>query len=597
MPCPPPDELTQVETCRVEPCGGASWVAGPWGGCALPAGAACGPGRQTRPLQCRDHNNNTLSTYRCSGLSRPDLERPCEVSCGTACTVTSWSEWSPCLAPDPCPIDGVLVSSVQRRWRRVLVQPSEGGKACPSLEEERGCAHAPVACTTHHWRAGPWTRCTLADDVECGPGYRVRRVECVDAAGEVAEPTHCLLGDHIVPESSVECQVSCKEACVISSWSAWTVCPTHPPCGHSSIRTRQLLDGSESNPECEDVSLMESQECPCHNFYSTPTGSWSVCVVGVEQHGGVAVAPVQELGVCGVGRRYRALLCTRDDGVLAHPRSCGHSGEEEEPCMVECPSECGVGPWTPWAACNASCGSTLQHRTRQIEEPSLWGGRPCPETSQSRACWGPCSAVWVPGGWSECHITNNTDCGKGIQTRSVRCMAEAATGLQQQVPEDHCDSWLQPPTHQTCHISCPGDCVLSSWSPWSPCPQGCPEGSRRSRSREVVRRPVGSLVTCPPLTEQEACIKGASCWSYTWLVGDWTSCVPLGHSSCGEGVRNRPVTCVRSGGLPVPEWMCPRGTRPSPKETWCYVDCPIDCEVTPWTPWDDSKCSCGENRK
>lgn len=43
--------------------------------------------------------------------------------------------------------------------------------------------------------------------------------------------------------------------------------------------------------------------------------------------------------------------------------------------------------------------------------------------------------------------------------------------------------------------------------------------------------------------------------------------------------------------------LCPRDARPSPVETWCYVDCPIDCEVTPWTPWDDSKCSCGEKRK
>ncbi|KAK4305670.1 hypothetical protein Pmani_022453 [Petrolisthes manimaculis] len=604
--CPPPDELTQVETCRVEPCGGAAWVPGPWGQCGLPARAACGPGRQERELFCRDHHNNTLPAYKCSGMGRPVVERACEVSCGTACTVTSWSEWSPCLAPDPCPIDGVLVSSVQRRWRRVLVEAREGGELCPSLSEERGCAHAPVTCTTHHWRTGHWSPCTLADDVECGTGFRVRRVECVDAVGAVVEPTHCLLGDNIVPESSEECHVHCSEACVTSGWGSWTPCPIHPPCGHTSDRTRKLLDGSEKNIRCLNLTLRESIECPCHTFYTNPAGTWSSCLVertlesereGVkgqdedEDETGILVTPP---GLCGVGRRHRALLCTRDDGVLAHPRSCGHNGVEEEPCMVECPSDCRMAPWGSWSTCNASCGAGLQHRTREMLEPSLWGGRPCPEARQSRACWGSCRSVWVPGGWSECQVTQGQDCGTGTQTRNTRCMREAVTGLQVEVLGRECDASLRPSLQQYCHVSCPGQCVVSSWSPWSPCPLGCPEHSTRRRHREVVRRPMVGGESCPPLTEQQPCVSGESCWRYSWRVGNWTSCVPLGHSSCGEGVRNRPVTCVRTGGAAVPDWLCPRDARPSPVETWCYVDCPIDCEVTPWTPWDDSKCSCGE---
>lgn len=30
--------------------------------------------------------------------------------------------------------------------------------------------------------------------------------------------------------------------------------------------------------------------------------------------------PNDGAGLCGVGKRYQALLCRRDDGVLAHPR-------------------------------------------------------------------------------------------------------------------------------------------------------------------------------------------------------------------------------------------------------------------------------------
>ncbi|XP_063600061.1 thrombospondin type-1 domain-containing protein 7B-like [Penaeus indicus] len=612
LSCPAPDELTQVETCRVEPCGGAAWVAGDWRPCTLPARASCGPGRQTRPLLCRDHLNNTLPAYRCGGLTRPSLERACEVSCGTACTVTSWSEWSPCLSPDPCPMDGVLVSSVQRRWRRVLVAPSDGGSPCPPLDEERGCAHAPVTCSAHHWRAGPWSRCALADDVECGLGFRVRRVECLDAVGNVVEATHCLLGDKMVPESSAECEVSCTTPCVTSTWTPWTSCPVHPPCGHFSSRTRELLDESADNPLCQSLILEEKEACQCHSFYTRHSGSWSSCLVGAGSEddskgtGSAGVSPLlgADSGWCGVGRRYRALLCNRDDGVLAHPSACGHDGIESEPCMVECPSDCRVGAWGAWSACNASCGAGIQTRRREVRsgaasgevvQPSLWGGRPCPETREVRACWGECSSSWVPGGWTECQLGPKQDCGSGTQTRSVRCMRESATGLEVEVPPEECDATAQLPRQQACRVSCPGECVVSSWSSWSQCPQGCPGRSHRSRSREVVRRPVGNVATCPQLVEEEPCLRGVSCWLYSWHVGNWTSCVPLGHSSCGEGVRNRPVTCIRSGDMAVPERFCPRDTRPTPQETWCYVDCPIDCEVTPWTPWDDSKCSCGEN--
>lgn len=68
-------------------------------------------------------------------------------------------------------------------------------------------------------------------------------VDCVDAEGQVVEPTQCLLGKTMVPESSVECHVECSRPCVFSSWSAWTPCPSLPPCGTSSVRKRQLLGG------------------------------------------------------------------------------------------------------------------------------------------------------------------------------------------------------------------------------------------------------------------------------------------------------------------------------------------------------------------
>nr|CAD7426297.1 unnamed protein product [Timema monikensis] len=39
--------------------------------------------------------------------------------------------------------------------------------------------------------------------------------------------------------------------------------------------------------------------------------------------------------------------------------------------------------------------------------------------------------------------------------------------------------------------------------------------------------------------------------------------------------------------------LCEDQPRPAPTEKWCYVDCPVDCEVTRWTLWNTSECLCG----
>ena len=37
------------------------------------------------------------------------------------------------------------------------------------------------------------------------------------------------------------------------------------------------------------------------------------------------------------------------------------------------------------------------------------------------------------------------------------------------VDDSICDVANKPPDQQKCHIACPGDCVVSPWTPWTPC--------------------------------------------------------------------------------------------------------------------------------
>lgn len=34
--------------------------------------------------------------------------------------------------------------------------------------------------------------------------------------------------------------------------------------------------------------------------------------------------------------------------------------------------------------------------------------------------------------------------------------------------------------------------------------------------------------------------------------------------------------------------------KPSPEEKWCYIDCPVDCEVEGWSAWNITECKCND---
>lgn len=67
------------------------------------------------------------------------------------------------------------------------------------------------------------------------------------------------------------------------------------------------------------------------------------------------------------------------------------------------------------------------------------------------------------------------------------------------MPTGHCAD-DPPPTEVACEVACAADCVVGSWSPWSPCSHSCATKSaegRQSRTRTVLAMPGKGTATLP----------------------------------------------------------------------------------------------------
>nr|CAD7426298.1 unnamed protein product [Timema monikensis] len=222
---------------------------------------------------------------------------------------------------------------------------------------------------------------------------------------------------------------------------------------------------------------------------------------------------------------------------------------------MPCPTDCLLSEWTSWGDCSTICGPGVHNRTRKVLRPSMNAGRPCEDMVQYKVCNKPCDTFqWFTGGWSECQLIGadqERGCGTGDQYRHVRCMQLQPDELPTEVSDMFCDPIIQPADVNACHVACPGDCVLGPWSDWSECYKPCESDRERQRTRSILRAPQSNAATCPQLIEVQPCRLNVTCFTYSWRWTDYSSCLPLGGSPCGEGVQSRAVYCLRSDGRPV----------------------------------------------
>merc|ERR1719171_452749 len=103
--------------------------------------------------------------------------------------------------------------------------------------------------------------------------------------------------------------------------------------------------------------------------------------------------------------------------------------EAVKKCNLQpCPIDCKLEEWTGWSKCSAECGGGVQQRLREVRRAMAYGGKPCGQTSQTRAC--------------------NSQ-------------------------------------------SCESDCELSEWSKWTWCSKDC-DGGTRHRTKHITKSPEGT---------------------------------------------------------------------------------------------------------
>lgn len=224
-----------------------------------------------------------------------------------------------------------------------------------------------------------------------------------------------------------------------------------------------------------------------------------------------------------------------------------------------------------WSDCSATCGLGVRTRTlscRNQQDDSLVPLDVCTavlgqmsQPTTTRTCFlKPCTAVgWRVGGWSSC----SQRCGPGVRTRTVECVDESASTVDDSVCTTQEPSAARPITSEACDLEA---CPHVTWfmTPWGDCTHQC--GGQGMQYREAlcvtasgsqpgVFEPAGRFVstamcsnltllapgsTATPPQTSRGCNRRA-CDGFFFRPGPWSAC----NKACGStGKRTRALECI-----------------------------------------------------
>ncbi|CAK8671664.1 unnamed protein product [Clavelina lepadiformis] len=359
----------------------------------------------------------------------------------------------------------------------------------------------------------------------------------------------------------------CRRNCQWASWRSWSSCSATCGLGTKTRSRGYAVTASCGGSGCPGSSTSSTS---CNNSccpVDCVWGTWS-------KFGKCSVN-------CGGGMQSRQRSIITDTSCGGS--SCSGSSTDIRLCNTDCcPADCVWNAWSKFSSCSASCGGGTQKRSRSVQISAKCGGSTCVGLStENRTCNTQCCPVdceWGPwGNFSTCLVT----CDGGTKMRSRNITKHANCG------GINCSGSTME--LQECNAQCcPIDCVWNIWEEWSECSKTCGQGLRK-RQRTVKTASICGGVDCVDNSAQEETCNDICCpinckWS-EWSV--WSSC----DRECGNGTRTKSRTIDRLRACGGDACDGPTEERESCKG-YC---CPINCEVSTWTPWSNCSAECGPN--
>ncbi|XP_070578826.1 papilin-like isoform X2 [Ptychodera flava] len=335
-----------------------------------------------------------------------------------------------------------------------------------------------VQSDSYSWIFGSFGECSK----ECAGGYQIRSVSCA------RNNDFTVVADYLCDiETKPSSNRSCNTQACPAKWfvGEWSVCSQ--PCGPHGTQVRlvyceRLQEGTTVTTVDDafciarqggkpDYQRRCNQNVECAKWQAGP---WSRCSAQ-----------------CGPGTQTRRVTCNADR--IVNDDNCD---ADEKPISEK---DCNLGPcegvewmYSNWSECSQDCGRGMISRQvhcssqRGIVYPDeLCSAKRKPKVIDECISTRACPPQWHASEWSEC----SSDCGEGVQTRTVVCASMIGSELQT-LANDECNAEAKLPASKTCQ----NDPCSASWftGPWTKCTQSCDGGQR---SREVMCFSEGTVVS------------------------------------------------------------------------------------------------------